>query len=169
MVKKVSTSLSKGSKLTAKRKIDPYKRRYAKAVKKPVRAKNGADKTISKLKKELDTVFSLYIRLKDADEDGMVACYTCRVKYHYKKMHAGHYALRGYMATRWDEMNVKPQCGVDNLWRKGEPILFREHLIEEYGEEAVKALEARTKIITRLNRDYYLENIAKYKALLETV
>ena len=33
-------------------------------------------KTISKLKKELDTWFSLYIRLKYSNEYGMVQCYT---------------------------------------------------------------------------------------------
>jgi len=158
-----------GFKIAPKRKIDPYKRRYAKTVKRPVKRNSGALKTISKLKKELDTVFSRYTRLKDADENGLVACYTCRVKYHYKKMHAGHYGLRGYLNTRWDEMNVKPQCGVDNLWRKGEPILFREHLIEDYGEEAVKALEARTKILTKLDRGFYQEKITQYTALLSTL
>ena len=33
-------------------------------------------KTISKLKKELDKWFSLYIRLRDANEYGMVQCFT---------------------------------------------------------------------------------------------
>jgi hypothetical protein len=35
-------------------------------------------KTISKLKKDLDKWFSLYIRLRDATEfEGMVQCFTC--------------------------------------------------------------------------------------------
>ena len=37
-------------------------------------------KTISKLKKELDKWFSLYIRLKDATKDGIVICITSKRK-----------------------------------------------------------------------------------------
>ena len=34
-------------------------------------------KTISKLKKELDTIFSVFIRLRSANEYGMCQCFTC--------------------------------------------------------------------------------------------
>jgi hypothetical protein len=34
--------------------------------------------TVSKLKKELDKWFSLYIRLREVTEYGMVQCYTSR-------------------------------------------------------------------------------------------
>jgi len=42
-------------------------------------------KTISKLKKELDKWFSLYIRLREATSEGMVQCFTCGKVAHYKK------------------------------------------------------------------------------------
>ena len=41
-------------------------------------------KTISKLKKELDKWFSLYIRIKDSNEYGYVQCTTCSVVRFYK-------------------------------------------------------------------------------------
>ena len=42
-------------------------------------------KTISKLKKELDKWFSLFIRLRNASKDGIVKCFTCNKTGHYKK------------------------------------------------------------------------------------
>ena len=42
-------------------------------------------KSISKLKKELDKYFSLYIRLRSATNEGIVQCFTCGKIGHYKK------------------------------------------------------------------------------------
>lgn len=75
----------------------------------------------------------------------------------------------GYMSVRWDEMNVKPQCGVDNLWRKGEPVVFRENLVRDYGEEAVKALEARRHTLFKVTPEFLQETIAHYQALVNNL
>ena len=79
-------------------------------------------KTISKLKKELDTWFSLYIRLKYSNEYGMVQCYTSGRVYHYKQIHAGHFMSRRHLSTRWCEQNVKPQSAADNLFGQGRTV-----------------------------------------------
>ena len=92
-------------------------------------------KTISKLKKELDKWFSLYIRLKDATDEGMVQCFTSGRVYHYKSIHAGHFMSRKSLSTRWDETNVQPQSAADNLFGQGEQYKFRvdyEDLISYY-------------------------------------
>ena len=68
-------------------------------------------KTISKLKKELDKWFSLFIRLRDADSNGLVFCFTCGCSKYYKRgMQNGHFQSRKHLATRWDEENCQPQC-----------------------------------------------------------
>ena len=43
-------------------------------------------KSISKLKKELDKWFSLFIRLRFATKEGACQCFTCGKVAHYKKM-----------------------------------------------------------------------------------
>ena len=91
-------------------------------------------KTISKLKKELDKWFSLYIRLKDATKDGMVICITSKRLYHYKNIHAGHFISRRHLATRWCEKNVAPQSAADNLFGQGEQYKFGIELDAKYGE-----------------------------------
>lgn len=150
-----------------KRKNDPYKRRAAKVVsKRRTGASRGKSKSVSKLKQELDSVFSKYVRYSAADKDGNATCYTCEKVYPAKKLHAGHYILRGYMSVRWNEMNVKPQCGVDNLWRKGEPVIFRENLVRDYGQEAVLALEAKRHELFKVTVPFLEETIAKYKTLV---
>lgn len=87
--------------------------------------------------------FSEYIRRKYADKEGNAYCYTCGVKKHWKELQAGHYISRRYKAVKYDENNVRPQCIADNLYRNGEPIKFRKHLVKEIGEQAVLELESK--------------------------
>ena len=98
--------------------------------------KKSRKPTVTKLKKKLDTVFSKYIRLKDADALGYVQCYTCGVKKLWEKdgMQAGHFMSRKHTVTRWDERNVKPQCYSCNCHFYGRQYEFGLHLDNEYGE-----------------------------------
>ena len=97
------------------------------------RKNGGVKKSVSKLKKELDKWFSLYIRLKYSDDNGMVICFTSGRKYHYKNIHAGHFISRRHLATRWLEQNVMPQSAADNLFGQGEQYQFALNLDREYG------------------------------------
>ena len=89
--------------------------------------------TKTQIKKKLDEVFSQYIRLKYADYRGIVSCYTCGTPYKWTQIHAGHFQSRAKMSTRWDEINVKPQCVRCNIFKNGESYLFSRVLDAEYG------------------------------------
>jgi hypothetical protein len=92
-------------------------------------------KTISKLKKELDKWFSLYIRLRDATDEGMVQCFTCGVVKYYKSgMQCGHFQSRRHLPTRFDEENCAPQCVSCNMFKQGEQYKFALNLDAKYGE-----------------------------------
>lgn len=103
--------------------------------------------TVSKLKKELDTIFSKYIRLKDADSLGNVKCYTCGVVKQWQKdgMQAGHFMSRKHTVTRWDEQNVKPQCYTCNCHYYGRQYEFGLHLNKEYGAGTSEALLQKSR------------------------
>ena len=105
-------------------------------------------KTISKLKKELDTIFSVYIRLREANEYGYCQCHTCGVVRHYKEMQNGHFQSRKHLSTRFDEENCQVQCVKCNDYAWGEQYLFSLRLDAKYGEGRAEELEflARTKI-----------------------
>lgn len=68
---------------------------------------------------KLDNIFSEYIRLRDADENGIVECITCSDKHHWTKVDCGHYVLRGNYSTRWSLHNGNGQCRLCNSTHDG--------------------------------------------------
>ena len=124
-------------------------------------------KKISKLKKELDKWFSLYIRLRDANEFGMVQCFTSGRVYHYKKIHAGHFMSRKHLATRWCETNVQPQSAADNLFGQGEQFKFGINLDGKYGEGTAEELQYKSRTTLKISRVEYEEKISYYKSLVD--
>ena len=119
--------------------------------------------TITKLKKKLDKLFSEYIRRRKANYLGLVNCFTCGVKKHWKEQQAGHFQSRSHHSTRWDEVNVQVQCIKCNMFRQGEQYKFGLYLDERYGKGTAKDLENRGKTIVKLNRVDYEEAITRYK------
>jgi len=120
-------------------------------------------KTISKFKKELDKWFSLYIRLRDASDEGLVQCFTSGRVYHYKEIHAGHFISRRCLATRWCEVNVQPQSAKDNLFGQGEQYKFGLRLDYKYGEGTAEELELKSRQTIKLSRVDYEDKISYYK------
>ena len=121
----------------------------------------------SKLVKKLDTVFSQYIRLKDADNE-IATCFTCGKKDHWKKLQNGHFQSRKHYATRWDEQNCQVQCAGCNVFKYGEQFLFGKYLDEKYGDGISEELYYKAKQIVKF-ADYELEEmILKYKNLVDS-
>lgn len=115
-------------------------------------------KSQAQLKKELDRVFSLFIRAKYPKR-----CYTCGAV--GKTLQNGHFVSRNYLATRFLEDNCRPQCVGCNLFGNGKPLDFEEHLIRELGKKRVEALKKKRHEITILSRDWYTREIENYKRL----
>ena len=124
-------------------------------------------KTISKLKKELDTIFSLYIRLRESEE-GLVQCFTCGKVSHYKSgMQNGHFQSRKHLSTRWSETNCQVQCVGCNMFKAGEQYKFSIALDSKYGEGTAEELELLARTIMKVSRIDYEEKISYYKELVE--
>jgi len=128
-------------------------------------------KTISKLKKELDKWFSLYIRLRDANEYGMVQCFTCGIVRGYKDgMQNGHFQSRKHLATRFSEDgNCEVQCLKCNIFDSGQQYLFSLRLDEKYGEGRAEELEQLARTTLKISRVEYEEKISYYKNLVENL
>lgn len=112
--------------------------------------------------KKLDTLFSLYIRKRYADENGMAECFTCGKIDHVSKLHAGHFQSRKHYATRWDEVNVQVQCPKCNLFGQGEQYKFGLRLDQEYGDGTAEALQYKARNTVKLSNDDLNELIEKY-------
>ena len=115
-------------------------------------------KTPAQLKKELDRLFSIYIRNKYPK-----VCYTCGAI--GKTLQNGHFVSRSYLATRWNEDNCRPQCVGCNLFGNGKPLDFEEHLKKEIGVKKVEEMKKSRHQIMKLSPQWYLEEIEKYKTV----
>lgn len=101
---------------------------------------------------DLDIIFSQLIRLKDADDFGMVKCYTCEEVKHWKQMQCGHFVPRAEMPTRFSEKNCRPQCKTCNEDKRGNLIVFGEQLeAEEPG--IVEILHEQSRCVQGYCRD----------------
>lgn len=123
------------------------------------RAKSSSGKTQAQLKKELDKIFSLYIR-----KIYPAKCYTCGKT--DTALQCGHFVLRQYLATRWHENNCRPQCAGCNIFGNGKPLDFEENLKKELGNEYVEKMKLLRHESLKLDRQWYQEKIEHYKALI---
>lgn len=122
-------------------------------------------KTISQLKKELDQIFSVFIRRRDADWEGMNYCFTCKRKIHWQRLHAGHFQSRSKHSIRWDyELgNVMPQCPKCNIWESGQQYKFGVYLDQQFGEGRAQLLEEMGNQIVKYTKQDYEEKISFFK------
>ncbi len=129
-----------------------------------------ATKSISRLKKELDKHFSLFIRLRDATDEGAVQCITCGCVKHYKLgMQNGHFQSRRFMATRYDEQNCSVQCVACNMFRGGEQYRFALALDAKYGSGTAEELQYKARQIQKFSRVDYEEKISYYKEAVKNL
>lgn len=115
----------------------------------------------SKLIKELDVVFSQYIRLSNSI-DGFCTCVTCGRVYEWKKIQSGHFMSRQHYSVRWDERNVKPQCYGCNVMQQGRQFEFSKYLGQELSNE-LYLLSKQTRKFTEVELE---EMIQQYKSRL---
>lgn len=83
-----------------------------------------------------DKWFSLYIRIRDAYDNGWCRCITCKKPIFWNKgAQCGHYATRGHPMTRFNEQNCHAQCATCNapIWGKGEQAKHAIAIDDLYG------------------------------------
>ncbi len=117
----------------------------------------------SKLIKKLDTVFSQWTRLSNADNNKNCICVTCSKTFFWKEIQAGHFMSRKHYSIRWDERNVKPQCAACNVFRYGEQYKYSLYLGNKLSK---KLLEESRKIVKFTNVELE-EMIQKYSQRLK--
>ena len=132
--------------------------------------KKKPERKLRLIKKEADSWFSLYIRLKNSDWRGYTTCYTCGHVSHYKKgMQCGHFASRRFLNTRFDEENVRVQCMACNMFKKGNMNVYAEKLIEENGADFIAEINKKADIPSKADRAWWLEKLDYYKKKVKTL
>lgn len=112
------------------------------------------------LKRELDRVFSDFIRKRDN-----YTCITCGHQGTKKDIQNGHYIERNKVGTRYDEENCNAQCVNCNVWKKGNLRVYAVKLIEKYGNGVLERLLEKAKLNQgkKMSNLILTEKIAYYK------
>ncbi len=117
----------------------------------------------SKVVKELDGVFSIFIRKRHANLDGFTSCVTCGKVAHWTKLQNGHFMSRGKYATRWNEKNCNVQCSGCNMFKQGEQFKHSLYIDETYGEGTADELLRLSNTTVKFSTPELLEMIEHYK------
>ena len=100
-----------------------------------------AEKRFKKMKKRLWKLFSLWVRMREADSFGMSPCISCGKKFHFKNMNAGHFIHGTWTkVTGFDSRNVWAQCVFCNLGLGGNQAKYADALREKIGQDGIDAL-----------------------------
>jgi uncharacterized alpha-E superfamily protein len=140
------------------------KQQSAKPRQKPFSAKKKP-KSIARLRNDVSELVQRLVRLKAADSNGMVKCWTCDTVKHWKEMQGGHFIERGKTATKMLEENIHPQCPSCNQWgmkKASTVLLYRREMVAWYGEDFVSWLENESKKSIRHTRQELQALIADY-------
>lgn len=114
------------------------------------------DWNVSRWKKELDRVFSIYIRKRDKN-----ICFTC--KRYFERLQAGHFISRQHNSVRYSEMNTNAQCVACNVWKRGNIGEYAHQLIEKYGQKKFKELVAEGRKIKQWDKKELEKLVELYK------
>jgi len=111
----------------------------------------------------LDKVFSHYIRLKYTKTNGLIDCATCQASLPFKMMQAGHFMSRRYIATRFHEINVLPQCRACNMFAQGRQWLFGKRLDAMYGPGTAQRMYELSRSDVKYNVQQLRNMLNDYK------
>jgi hypothetical protein len=123
------------------------------------KAKREKAKSLTWWKNKCWDLFSVWIRTKDADENGYVKCYTCETVKHWKEMQAGHAIGGRHNAVLLDEEIVKTQCLRCNVFLRGNYGEFALRLIMENSAQWYERKRNDSKREVKISRADYEEKI----------
>ena len=118
-------------------------------------------KTRSQLVKELDTIFSRYIRMRDADKNGICTCITCWDKKPRKEMHNTHFISRSNYRYRRSVMNCWAGCYKCNVILHWNYIAYTIKMIEMFWQDKIKEMKEDKELI-KVSTPEIRENIDLY-------
>lgn len=114
--------------------------------------------------------FSLYIRLRDSDENGNCKCFTCGLVRNYKQMDCGHGIGRQHQATKYNEQNNHAQCKKCNGFEGGKREIYKVKMDLLYGsgtwdkmEVMARATCKRGKFEIDIMTEHYRKEVKRLK------
>lgn len=117
-------------------------------------------------------MFSLYIRLRDSDENGVCRCFTCGNFRHYTKLDCGHGIPRQHKATKYHSWNNHAQCKHCNGFEGGMREAYKLEMDKRYGAGTWDKLLILSRTTVKLGPfefktmyEYFKSEVEKLKKL----
>lgn len=124
-------------------------------------------KSYASLKRQLDKVFSEWIRRKDCSYYGQAMCVSCGMVSRWQDQQCGHFLPRHYLAGRWNEANCFVQCPSCNVFKRGNYPGFASFLNRTYGPDRIEELVALKWVAMKFSRSDLQAAIDKYAAKIK--
>lgn len=124
-------------------------------------------RTVAQMKRIAWKVFSVYIRAKDADWNGMVHCYTCPWRGPWRKAQAGHFVPARHNSVLFDERNCHPQCFSCNIWKHGNTLVYYDRMIKDYGQKVIDEIRRKDKGVKQFTVKELDSMIADWKSKIK--
>lgn len=125
---------------------------------------------LKKLEDKLWDIFSVFIRLRDSDHQGVCKCFTCGRINHWTKMDCGHGIPRQHKATKFNEQNNHAQCKHCNGFEGGRREVYKERMDKIYGAGTWDKMELASRgtvkwfpALIQNNIDHYTAEVARLK------
>jgi hypothetical protein len=115
---------------------------------------------IKKLKKEVWDLFSEYVRRSEADSNGYCRCVSCGAIRHWSAGDAGHY-IHGTSFSIPELVHF--QCKECNGFKHGNLVMYKEYMINLYGEKMLDRLE----FLAKHRHDYSVFELKKLKEMYQ--
>lgn len=119
------------------------------------------------LKRILDKLFHLFIRLRDGREDGTFQCISCGRILPFERSDCGYFINERYSATRYNEDNCHAQCRTCNFFKSGNTEEYRKALVRKFGEEKVQEIERMKNDFSKMSENDFQEKIDYYRIKIE--
>lgn len=106
-------------------------------------------KSLSTLIKELDALFSEWIRRVNSDSNGKLECFICGHKARWQEMQLMHFVDRDQMALRFEVNNCYPGCESCNCYDDDHHARFEAAILAKRGQDVLDFLEAKKRSLQK--------------------
>lgn len=120
-------------------------------------------KSASALTKELDSIFAIFIKLRDCDDQGTVTCFITGERVWWRDADAAHFHNRQHMGTRWHENNVHACSIASNRFDQDHLDQYDRAMRAKYTPLQMTLLEAHRRSIEKFTRVDLEDKILHYK------
>ncbi len=143
--------------------MPPYPKPVKQAKIKKIGIKNFSERSLPKLKKDLEKAFNLFIRLRDS-QNGYCKCISCGSIKSFKEIQCGHFiSVQQSAALRFNEDNTAGQCLHCNVYNQGNFPGYLEGLTAKIGKERVDKLLMSKNNPSKMGRFELTHLIEVYK------